>query len=82
MPVAWVLPSTAVVKLADGAICFRHEGGKALRMPIRIGRSDGNFTEVLQKQVGDNWVLWTGDEAILAGPTTNLKDGQDVKVVQ
>lgn len=82
MPAAWVLPSSAVVKLADGAICFRHEGGKAVRMPIRIGRSDGSFTEVTQKQVGDNWVDWTGDEAILAGPTANLQDGQEVKLGQ
>ncbi len=80
MPAAWVLPNAAVVKQADVVICFRHEGGKAVRMPIRIGRSDGNFTEVTQKQVGDKWVDWTGDESILAGPTANLKDGQEVKV--
>lgn len=80
MPSVWVLPNSAVVKQADVFVCFRHEGGKAIRMPIRIGRSDGNFTEVVQKQVGDNWVDWTGDEAVLAGQTANLKDGQEVKV--
>jgi RND family efflux transporter MFP subunit len=80
MPAAWVLPNGAVVKQADVTVCFRHENGKAVRLPIRTGRSDGNFTEVLQKQVGDNWVDWTGDEAILTGPTANLKDGQEVKV--
>lgn len=82
MPAAWVLPMNAVVKQADVIVCFRHEGGKAVRMPIRIGRSDGAFTEVIQKQVGDTWVDWTGDEAILAGPTGNLKDGQEVKLGQ
>jgi HlyD family secretion protein len=82
MPPAWVLPNNAVVKQADVVVCFRHEGGKAVRMPIRIGRSDSNFTEVMQKQADDKWVDWMGDEAILAGQTANLKDGQEVKVAQ
>jgi HlyD family secretion protein len=84
MPEAWVLPASAVVKQADVTVCFRLKDGKAVKTPIRIGRSDGTFTEVFKKQKDGApavWEDWTGDEQLLAGQTANLSDGQAVQPV-
>jgi RND family efflux transporter MFP subunit len=81
MPEAWVLPTDAVVKQAEQTVCFLYRDGKAVRLPIKAGRSDGKFTEVLQK-AGPNgtWVDWTGSEDVLSGPANTLTDGQAVEV--
>lgn len=82
MPEAWVLPATAVVKQADVTVCFVHRDGKAVRLPIQTGRSDGTWTEVLKNQapgVLGMWEDWTGTELVLAGLTSGLTDGQPVE---
>jgi multidrug efflux pump subunit AcrA (membrane-fusion protein) len=74
---SWTLPATAVVKQGDVTVCFLIAGGKAVRAPVRVGRSDGQFTEVLkvQKPGSGSWVEWTGQEEV-AGRAVGLRDGQ------
>ena len=83
MPEAWVLPKNAVVKQAEQVVCYVYRDGKAVRTPIRSGRSDGKFTEVFKKLkpgTTDEWEDWKGTEDVLAGPASTLTDGQAVQV--
>ncbi|HVK11973.1 MAG TPA: efflux RND transporter periplasmic adaptor subunit [Gemmataceae bacterium] len=80
MPPAWVLPAAAVLKQADQTVVYLARDGKAVRLPVRPGRTDGTFTEVFQKQKAGGWEDWTGSEPVLAGPIATLSDGQEVPV--
>jgi len=80
MPEAWVLPSNAVVKQADQTVVFLLRDGKAVRLRIQPGRTDGTFTEVFKKEKAGGWDDWTGEEAVLSGPATTLTDGQSVLI--
>jgi RND family efflux transporter MFP subunit len=81
MPEAWMLPANAVVKQAEQMACFLYRDGKAVRMLIQTGRTDGTFTEVFKKAgPGGTWENWTGSEDVLAGSTATLADGQAVEV--
>jgi RND family efflux transporter MFP subunit len=85
MPEAWVLPANAVVKQADQTVCFLYRDGKAVRLPIQPGRSDGKFTEVFKKQKAGSpaeWEDWDGKEDVLAGPANTLADGQAVEIAK
>jgi len=83
MPEGWTLPANAVVKQADQTVCFLYRDGKAVRLPIQPGRTDGAITEVFKKQKAG--VLgasedWTGQEEVLSGAAATLTDGQPVNV--
>jgi HlyD family secretion protein len=82
MPEAWVLPANAVVQQADQTVCFLYRDGKAVRLPVRAGRTDGTWREVFakEKDAPGTWEDWTGTEEVLAGPTATLSDGQAVNV--
>jgi multidrug efflux pump subunit AcrA (membrane-fusion protein) len=83
MPAAWVLPANAVVKQADQTVCFLYRDGKAVRLPVRSGRTDGTWTEVFAKQKAGapgTWEDWTGTEEVLSGLANTLTDGQPVSV--
>lgn len=83
MPPAWVLPANAVVKQADQTVVFLHRDGKAGRLSVRPGRTDGTWTEVFAKQKAGTpgaWEDWTGTEEVLSGPANTLADGQSVSV--
>jgi HlyD family secretion protein len=83
MPEAWTLPANAVVKQADQTVCFLYRDGKAVRLPIQPGRTDGVSTEVFKKQKGGvpgTWEDWTGQEEVLSGAAAGLTDGQPVSV--
>jgi HlyD family secretion protein len=83
MPEAWTLPANAVVRLAEQTVCFLHRNGKAHRVTIQTGRTDGTWTEVFRKQKEGSpgaWEDWTGKEEVLSGPAATLTDGQEVKV--
>jgi HlyD family secretion protein len=78
MPAAWVLPVTAVLKQADQTVVFLARDGKAVRLPVQPGRSDGTFTEVFAKQTTGKWEDWTGTEPVLSGPVATLTDGREL----
>lgn len=81
LPEAWVLPATALAKVGEGMVCYRVEGGKAIRLPVLVGRTDGKLTEVHKKQgaAPGAWVDFTGDEQIVASNVATLTDGQPVR---
>ena len=63
------------------------EDGKAVRTPVRLGRRQGNWVEVLKKQThpahnGEPavWEEFTGEEKIVASGPSELTDGQTVSV--
>ena len=73
----------AVVKQADQSVCFLYQEGKAVRLPIQPGRTDGTWTEVFRKQkagIPGSWEDWTGREEVLTGPAATLSDGQAVSI--
>ncbi len=80
MPEAWVLPATAVVKQADQTVVFLHVEGKAVRLTVQPGRTDGTWTEVFRKQKAAAWEDWVGGERVLNGATGTLADGMPVAV--
>jgi HlyD family secretion protein len=73
---AWGVPAAAVGKAGDEPVVFLVEGGKAVRVPVRLGRGDGQFTQLRQyRRVGSNeWTDFKGDEQ-LASPAVALSDG-------
>jgi RND family efflux transporter MFP subunit len=86
-PNALTLPASALVTQGEQTFCFRVEGGKAIRTPIRIGMRSGKVVEVIRKQSGaakpgeeNRWEDWTGEEEIVAADAASLRDGQEVIV--
>jgi HlyD family secretion protein len=82
LPEGWTLPTSAVIKQGDAAICFVVESGKAVRTPIQIGRSDGQYIEALKRQKPGSppvWEEFTGNETV-AARASGLTDGQAVQV--
>lgn len=80
LPEGWALPIAAVVKQADAQVCFLVEDGKAMRTPVQVGRSDGQFIEVRRlRKVGSatGWADFTGKERVVT-PAAKLTDGQPV----
>lgn len=81
LPEAWAVPVSAVVKQGDTMVCFLIVGGRAVRTPVQIGRSDGKFIAVLKRQtsgVPSAWEEFTGTES-LAAPAVGLTDGQSIQ---
>ena len=81
LPEAPVLPASALVKQGDAIVCFLIENGKALRTPVQVGRTDGQFTQFLQRQTTNAaapWVKITGQETVAAS-AAGLVDGQSVQ---
>jgi hypothetical protein len=58
-------------------VAYFAEGGKAVRVPVRLGRGDGQFAQVRQyKRAGaSDWTEFTGSGP-LASPAAALSDGQ------
>jgi len=78
----WALPTSAVVKHGDATVCFLVEGGKAVRTPVQVGRSDGQFVAVLKRQKSASppvWEEFTGNETV-AARASGLTDGQSVQL--
>ena len=78
------MPVSAVVKQGDSTVCFLVEDGKAVRTAVQVGRSDGQFVEVLKRQKPGSPAVWeefTGNETV-AGRAAALTDGQTVNLSQ
>jgi multidrug efflux pump subunit AcrA (membrane-fusion protein) len=81
-PSAWTLPVSAVAKEGDTLVCFRIEGDKVVRTPVRLGRSDGQSVEVrkwLKPGSPAEWREFTKNEKV-AVRAAGLSDGQTVQV--
>ncbi len=79
LPEAWTLPAAAIIKQGDESVCFLVEGGKAIRTPIRLGRTDGPLTEVVGQKAGKDLIPFVGTEKV-AARATGLTDGQTVEL--
>ena len=81
-PNSWTLPVSAVIKQGDAFVCFLVEGGKAMRTPVQVGRSDAQNVEVLKRQKSASPPLWTeftGDEVVVAR-ALGVTDGQLITI--
>jgi RND family efflux transporter MFP subunit len=78
----WALPASAVVVEEEKRYCYRLEGDKAVRTPLKIGLRGDKLVEVLKQQVQPHgaWEDFTGKEAIIASGVAGLTDGQPVRV--
>jgi RND family efflux transporter MFP subunit len=86
-PNSWTLPSSAIIVRDGQTFCFRLDGDKAVRTPLKIGGRAGATVEVLKKQrrpdkPGDKprWEDLAGDERIVVTKPGELTDGQAVRV--
>jgi multidrug efflux pump subunit AcrA (membrane-fusion protein) len=77
LPAAWTVPAAAIGKAGDDYAFYLAEGGKAVRVPVQVGRGDGQFTQVrrYKKPGAAEWTDVTGTESI-ATPAAALTDGQ------
>ena len=68
------LPATTLFKEKDKTFCVAAVDGKAIRLPVETGLSDGTRTEILSGL--------TGLEAIVRANAASIVDGQALKVVE
>jgi RND family efflux transporter MFP subunit len=86
-PEAWTLPAGAVVRQGDAAYAVAVRDGKAVRVPVQAGVSDGKFVEVLAKQepAADGkpaWAALTGSERFVVSGAASLGEGQAVVITE
>jgi multidrug efflux pump subunit AcrA (membrane-fusion protein) len=86
------LPASAVVTEGDVNVgyqtfCYLVENDRVKRTPIRVGARNDQLVEVLKKQVaetrtgeGPRWEVFTGQEEVVRGDLSGLKDGQQIMV--
>jgi multidrug efflux pump subunit AcrA (membrane-fusion protein) len=88
-PQVRALPLDALVYSGDQTFCWRYENGKAVRMEIETGVSDGDWIEVTNRRAtssqpdppGDSsWVPVDGSENVILGDLSILTDQAPVKV--
>lgn len=81
LPPALTLPSSAVIKQGENLVCFFVPHGKARRLLVQVGASDGKSIEVLKKRAGldEPWEEFTGDEEVIVN-ASGLTAGQAVMV--
>ncbi len=82
----WTLPASAVVTEEGQSFCYRVEGEKAVRTPLRLGLRGEGVVEVLKKAIRpaspDGEATWediTGREEITESGAAGLKDGQAIR---
>jgi HlyD family secretion protein len=79
LPVAWTLPTTAVVRQGEVTVAFTVRDGKAVRVPVQTGASDGTRVELLKWQRGSTWENPTGQETFIL-KAAGVSDAQPVTV--
>jgi HlyD family secretion protein len=86
-PRVTAVPLNAVISIGNQPCVYCVVGGKAVRTPVMLGVSDGNWTEVRKKKMpsavtgGPEWVDFTGqEEVVISGNLGELIDGQEVAV--
>jgi HlyD family secretion protein len=89
LPNLLTLPRAAVVTEGDvtrgyRSYCYQVVEGKVRRLPIELGAGDSQRVEVVRKQArpGGLWEPLSGEEAIVRGELSMLKEGQAVQVNQ
>jgi len=81
------VPEAALTYVGDRIYCWLHDDGKARRVEVRTGISDGEWIEVtsLERPVTSKadhpWTPVTGAESVILGDLSILADGAAVQVV-
>jgi multidrug efflux pump subunit AcrA (membrane-fusion protein) len=84
-PESWTLPASALAKQGDKTVCFlvkdAADGAKVVGVPVQVGLSDGQFTEVLkmQKSSTDAFLADMGKVRV-ALRASELSDGQAIQI--
>jgi multidrug efflux pump subunit AcrA (membrane-fusion protein) len=79
LPAAWTLPTTAIVRQGETTVAFTIRDGKAVRVPVQTGASDGTRVELLKWQLGATWENPSGQETFIL-KAAGISDGQTVTV--
>jgi hypothetical protein len=87
-PDVMALPEAALSHVGDQTFCWLYQDGKARRVEVRTGISDGEWIEVtnLEKptksRIDHPWEPVRGSEQIILGDLTLLADGAPVEVAK
>jgi HlyD family secretion protein len=75
----WTVPLAAVTKSGDASYCYLAQDGKAVRVAVQTGRSDGQRIELLKLRRGASadWSDFAASDRI-ASPAAGLVNGQNV----
>ena len=92
-PGVWALPESALMHIEKTILhigvktfCWRYDNGRAHRIEVETGLSDGEWIEVTNCQAPgapggrDNWAPIDGSEQLILGDLSILADGSPVKV--
>lgn len=80
-PAPHAVPVAALTHTGDRTYLWRNENGKSVRTEVRVGVTDGEWTEVTDRLQGaDTWVPMDGTEQVILGDLSILTDGGPVKV--
>ena len=80
---ALVLPAGAILFADETAYCYRVDDGKAAKLRVQVGKTDGGNLEILNWKPAGNpgaeWKPFTGTETIVVGNLGALADGAAVE---
>lgn len=79
-PDVMTVPSSSIVEQGNQTFCYLLKDGKAVKTLVQAAVSDGEWTEVSNKQQGENWVPFDGHEEVLVGDLSEVIDGQPIKI--
>jgi HlyD family secretion protein len=85
-PNVLALPESALVHAGDQSYYWSYENGKAKRVEVQTGISDGEWVEVSNRQVQpkyaseEPWAPVDGTEQVIVGDTSELSEGQTVRL--
>ena len=70
------VPLAAMAEEGNDNICFFLHDGKSVKTPVQTGGNDGKWIEVINKKVDAKWVPFDGEEDIIVGELSGLRDGK------
>ncbi len=83
-PGVLAIPTSAIAASGNLTCCYMVVDGRAVRTPIEIGVSDGQWIEVVRKNTksaGDGqWVDFTGADQVIVGDLSEVSNGKRVTV--
>jgi HlyD family secretion protein len=89
VPKALTLPTAAVLTDGNKDYIFVMEDGKAKRVNVHVGVTNGKLSELMAKEIpsqkpgeSPKWVNFTGHEQVITSNLKSIQDGQAVKVKQ
>ncbi len=76
----FAVPLETVIEIGNQNTIYLYEDGKAVRTPVQIGINDNKYVEVFRKKVKDQWGPFSGDEVVILGDLSELRDGEAVRI--